>query len=159
MDSYNNRFFSLHSKSKSDQLFKTRLSDSHFIFSNPLLEHATKIELKKETLVNSYFLKALGKESKLFQLIKKNNKSNNHPLQLIVRNSNKSTKNIKKKTSYPFIYINNNKSLSRTNSFYHKSSKSHPFYDLSPKITSTKNKIMSPKTRIKLLKTRKKEFL
>lgn len=155
MDSYNNLFVSLHPKLKNDQLFKTRLPEQHFIFSNPLLEHATKNELKKEKLVNSYFLKALGKESKLFQLIIKNNKSN-HPLQLIVQNSNKSTKNIRKKTTYPFIYINNNKSLSRRNSFYNNSN-SHPFYDFSPKITSTKNQMLSTKSKIKLIKTRKKE--
>ena len=96
MDScFNVKYYKMNlSRTRSNSFFKTKLPEStHNIFSNPLLDVATKSEIKRDNLVKAFFLKSLGKNSKIRKLILTNNKISNHPFQqFVLQYNDKETK-------------------------------------------------------------------
>lgn len=125
MDSvFNVKYYKINiSRTKSNSFFKTKLPEStHNIFSNPLLDIATKREIQRDNLVKEFFLKSLGKNSKIRNFILTNNKVSNHPFQQLVLNQNnkeRKNKKIDKELSFRFSSINFNHPISRSSSLCH----------------------------------------
>ena len=121
---FNVKYYKMNlSRTRSNSFFKTKLPEStHNIFSNPLLYVATKSEIKRDNLVKAFFLKSLGKNSKIRKLILTNNKVSKHPFQQFVLHYNdKETKpkKIDRELSFRFSSINFSHPISRSSSLCH----------------------------------------
>ena len=125
MDScFNVKYYKMNlSRTRSNSFFKTKLPEStHNIFSNPLLDVATKREIKRDNLVKAFFLKSLGKNSKIRKLVLTNNKiSNHHFQQFVLHHNDKETKpkKIDRELSFRSSPIHFSHPISRSSSLCH----------------------------------------